>query len=355
MFVKQLILPGSVARAGPGRGADALRPQRGARRPAEDYLRTARAKGLRRWRRCGGTGCATRRSRWSPCSALQLATLLVGAVVVERVFVIPGLGSLLLDAVGQPRPQVVQDVVMVIVVAVLVINFVVDLLYVRHRPAAPGGPAMSTLPEVGPANEPQPEPAPARRGPRRRPLGATLVVGGVLVALIVLMALVSFVWTPYDPTFVNAADRLQGSSSRHWLGTDKFGRDIFCQILMGARTTLFVGVVAVGVAAVIGVPLGIVAAMASRWTGEALMRGNDLLLAFPALLLAIMFGAIFGGVDARGHGRDRHRHRAELRAAGAQSGSLQVMHTEYVLAARAAGRRPFAIGLQHVLPNVGPA
>ena len=176
---------------------------------------------------------------------------------------------------------------------------------------------MSTLPELGPASEPQPEPAPARRGPRRRPLGASLVVGGVLVALIVLMALVSFVWTPYDPTFVNAADRLQGFSSRHWLGTDKFGRDVFSQILMGARTTLFVGVVAVGVAAVIGVPLGIVAAMASRWIGEALMRGNDLLLAFPALLLAIMFGAVYGGSHAGGHGRDRDRHRAELRAAGA--------------------------------------
>ena len=157
---------------------------------------------------------------------------------------------------------------------------------------------MSAVPEIGPASGPQPEPVPgagAQRGLRRRPLGASLVVGGVLVALIVLMALVSYVWTPWDPTFVNAADRLQGFSSRHWLGTDKFGRDVFSQILMGARTTLFVGVVAVGMSAIIGVPLGIVAAMASRWTGEALMRGNDLLLAFPALLLAIMFSAIYGG------------------------------------------------------------
>ena len=153
---------------------------------------------------------------------------------------------------------------------------------------------MSTMPGTGPAAVPEPQP-PTARGRRRRPLGPTLVAGAVLVGLVVLMALVSYVWTPWDPTFVNAADRLQGFSTRHWLGTDKFGRDIFSQILMGARTTLFVGVVAVGVAAVIGVPLGIVAAMASRWTGEVLMRGNDLLLAFPALLLAIMFSAIYGG------------------------------------------------------------
>ena len=210
---------------------------------------------------------------------------------------------------------------------------------------------MSTMPGTGPAAVPEPQP-PTARGRRRRPLGPTLVAGAVLVGLVVLMALVSYVWTPWDPTFVNAADRLQGFSTRHWLGTDKFGRDIFSQILMGARTTLFVGVVAVGVAAVIGVPLGIVAAMASRWTGEVLMRGNDLLLAFPARLLAIMFSAIYGGSTL-----------VAMVAIGiatvpsfvrlVRSGSLQVMRSEYVLAARAAGRRPFAIGVRHVLPNVG--
>ena len=104
-------------------------------------------------------------------------------------------------------------------------------------------------------------------------------------------------------------------------------------------------------AAIIGVPLGIVAAMAARWTGEALMRGNDLLLAFPALLLAIMFSAIYGGstlVAMVAIGIATVPSFARL----VRSGSLQVMRSEYVLAARAAGRRPFAIGLKHVLPNV---
>ncbi len=186
---------------------------------------------------------------------------------------------------------------------------------------------------------------------RRRPLGVGLVIGAALVGLVIVMALVSFVWTPYDPTFVNAADRLQTFSSQHWLGTDKFGRDIFSQILMGSRTTLFVGVVAVGVAAVLGVPLGIVAAMAPGWFGELLMRGNDLLLAFPALLLAIMFSAVYGGstvVAMVAIGIATVPSFARL----VRSGALQVMSTEYVLAARAAGRRPAAIGLRHVLPNV---
>lgn len=183
-------------------------------------------------------------------------------------------------------------------------------------------------------------------------LNASLVVGGAIVALIVLMAIVSFVWTPYDPTFVNATDRLQGASSRHWFGTDKFGRDVLSQILMGSRTTLFVGVVAVGVAAVAGVPLGIFAAMSRRWLGEIVMRANDLVLAFPALLLAIMFSAVYGGstlVAMIAIGIATVPSFARI----VRSGALQVMSTEYVLAARAAGRTPLAIGWRHVLPNVG--
>lgn len=185
----------------------------------------------------------------------------------------------------------------------------------------------------------------------RRRLGGNLVVGGSLVALVLGAALLSFLWTPHDPTLVNAADRLLGPSSSYWLGTDKFGRDVLSQILVGARTTLFVGVVAVGVAAVVGVPLGILAGMAPRWAGQLIMRGNDLLLAFPALLLAIMFAAVYGGSTL-----------TAMVAIGIatvpsfariiRSGTLQVMRTEYVLAARAAGRRPVAIGVRHVLPNV---
>ena len=186
--------------------------------------------------------------------------------------------------------------------------------------------------------------------PRRRP-GGSLLVRAVIVTTVVLMALVSFVWTPFDPTYVDASSRLQASSATHWLGTDKFGRDVLSQILVGARTTLFVGIVAVGIAGLVGVPLGIVAGMAPRWLGELLMRSVDLLLAFPALLLAIMFSAVYGGSTL-----------VAMIAIGTatvpsfvrliRSGTLQVLSTEYVLAARAAGRRPWSVGLRHVLPNV---
>jgi peptide/nickel transport system permease protein len=192
----------------------------------------------------------------------------------------------------------------------------------------------------------------AGQPPVRRPPGASLVVGGLIVALVVLMALVSFVWTPHDPTLVNPASRLRNvGDPEHWLGTDKFGRDVLSQVLVGARTTLFVGVVAVGVAGLLGVPLGVVAAMAPRWLGETLMRGMDLLLAFPALLLAIMFSAIYGGstlVAMIAIGIATVPSFARI----VRSGALQVLRTEYILAARAAGRSPWGIGMRHVLPNV---
>ncbi|QWF80368.1 ABC transporter permease [Amycolatopsis sp. CA-230715] len=180
---------------------------------------------------------------------------------------------------------------------------------------------------------------------------STLITGAVLVGLVVVLALVSFLWTPHDPVKVDATARLLGPTGEHLFGTDKFGRDVASQIMVGARTTLYVGVVAVGVAAVIGTPLGILAGMSRRWLGEFVMRANDLLLAFPALLLAIMLGAVFGASTL-----------TAMIAIGvatvpsfariARSGTLRVMSSEYVLAARAAGRsRPF-IARRHVLPNI---
>ncbi|HRW18171.1 MAG TPA: ABC transporter permease [Dermatophilaceae bacterium] len=192
--------------------------------------------------------------------------------------------------------------------------------------------------------------APAGGRRRRRPAGA-LLVGGAIVVAVVVIALVSFVWTPHDPGIVNAADRLQTSSWRYWLGTDRFGRDVVSLLMVGSRTTLLVGIVAVGVAMLVGVPLGILAAMVPRWWGELLMRGNDLLLAFPALLLAIMLTAVHGqgivtAMIAIGIASIPSFARV------VRSGALSVMKTEYVLAARAAGRRPVGIALRHVLPNV---
>lgn len=184
-----------------------------------------------------------------------------------------------------------------------------------------------------------------------RPLGLSLIAGAVLVGIVIAMSLVSFVWTPHDPTLVDASNRLAKPGADYWLGTDKFGRDMCSQILVGSRTTLFVGIVAVGVAGAIGTPLGVLAAISPRWFGETLMRVNDIVLAFPALLLAIMLTAVFGqstliAMIAIGIAT------VPSFARIVRSGAVQVLHTDYALAARIAGRTTSAIGWRHVLPNV---
>lgn len=194
---------------------------------------------------------------------------------------------------------------------------------------------------------------PTVRRVRRRHVGPTLILGSVLVGLVVLATLVSLVWTPYDPTLVDSrVPRLLGPSAQHWFGTDALGRDVFSRILLGSRTTLFVGLVAVGVAAAVGIPLGLLAAMSPRrWLDEVVMRVGDVMLAFPALLLAIMFAAVFT--------RSTQLAMLAIGIAGipafarvARAGALQVMSLDYVLAARVAGRSPLAIAVRHVLPNI---
>lgn len=134
MFLKQLVLPvlslglvqaAVVARYVRSSILDVLR---------EDYLRTARAKGLRPMKALVRHGLRNSAIPVVTVLGLQLATLLIGAVVIERVFVIPGLGSLLLDSVSNRDLLMVQDVVMMLVLAVLVVNFVVDLLYLVIDP-----------------------------------------------------------------------------------------------------------------------------------------------------------------------------------------------------------------------------
>ncbi len=134
MFLKQLVLP--ALSLGLVQGAVLTRYVRSAVLEVlrEDYLRTARAKGLRPFPALWRHGLRNAAVPVVTVLGLQLATLLIGAVVVERVFVIPGLGSLLLDGVSNRDLLLVQDVVMVLVVAVLVVNFLVDLLYVALDP-----------------------------------------------------------------------------------------------------------------------------------------------------------------------------------------------------------------------------
>ena len=109
----------------------------------------------------------------------------------------------------------------------------------------------------------------------RRPGGLSLRLGATLVALLVGAAALSLVWTPFPPGAIDIPHKLLAPSAIHWLGTDALGHDVASQILAGARVSILVGVIAVGIGLVFGVGLGLLAAAAKGVVEEAIMKLCD--------------------------------------------------------------------------------
>src|SRR5262245_9728645 len=112
----------------------------------------------------------------------------------------------------------------------------------------------------------------------------SFVVGGVLVSLLAVVAVLSLFWTPHPANEIDVPSKLQGPSWSHWLGTDSLGRDIVSQLLVGAQNSIAVGVIAVGIGMGVGVSLGLLAAARRGWVEELVMRLADFTFAFPALV-----------------------------------------------------------------------
>lgn len=176
--------------------------------------------------------------------------------------------------------------------------------------------------------------------------------GLVLSALFVGAALLSFIWTPYDHEAMNIANKLKPPGGAHLLGTDHFGRDILTLVMVGARTSIAVALVAVGIGMGLGVPLGLAAAARrGSWLDEIIMRGNDLVFAFPSLVIAILITAIFGAgainaIIAIGI------FNIPVFARVTRGGALSLWEREFIMAARVAGKGSARISFEHILPNV---
>jgi peptide/nickel transport system permease protein len=129
----------------------------------------------------------------------------------------------------------------------------------------------------------------------RRYLGgrANLALGLLLIGMVAAAALLSFVWLPFDPNAIDFSARLQPPSADHWLGTDHFGRDLLSRLMVGARATLYVGFIAVGIALGLGSLIGAVSGFVGGLADELLMRLADVLYAFPPILMAILLAAIY--------------------------------------------------------------
>jgi peptide/nickel transport system permease protein len=188
-----------------------------------------------------------------------------------------------------------------------------------------------------------------RRALRHR----SFVTGGTLSLMVLGAALLSLVWTPWSAYEIDVAAKLRPPSAAHWLGTDVLGRDIVSLLLVGARSTIMVGIIAVGIGFSFGVCLGLIAAARKGWTEELIMRMSDFTFAFPAVLSAIMLAAVAGpgmvtSIIAIGIFQIPTLVRLTRGSANA------IWAREFVLAARACGKGGFRITIEHVLPNVLP-
>ncbi|MFI6584238.1 ATP-binding cassette domain-containing protein [Embleya sp. NPDC050493] len=180
------------------------------------------------------------------------------------------------------------------------------------------------------------------------------LIGGTLVAILVGAVLLSLVWTPYDPTAVDPnAPWLLPFRDGHVLGTDMLGRDQFSLILVGSRETLLIALASAGIAAVLGLPLALAAALGPRRFAAGVVQLIDVAIAFPALLTAMILAAVFGGsvwTAAGAIGVAFGVHLARIARAEIE----RVHGTDYVLAATASGSSTWRTVRRHILPNIAP-
>jgi peptide/nickel transport system permease protein len=179
------------------------------------------------------------------------------------------------------------------------------------------------------------------------------VLGLLVIALFVALAVLAPFVAPYDPTAQTWTAVRKAPSAAHWFGTDDVGRDILSRVIYGARASLLAGVVAVAIAIAIGVPVGMIAGYLGGFVDALLSRMTDAMLACPFLILAIALAAFLGpsltnamiaiGITATP---------IFVRLTRGQVMAVKV--EDYVEAARAVGNPPWRIALVHVLPNILP-
>ena len=176
-------------------------------------------------------------------------------------------------------------------------------------------------------------------------------IGFCITLTILLTALLSLGYTPYDPNRMNLSERFQSPNGTHWLGTDQYGRDIFSRVMKGSANSILVGLVAVSIGMSFGILLGSLAAFYKRWVDEAVMRISDVLYGFPAVLSAILITSILGpgvvnSMIAIGI------FNIPIFARLTRATSLSIWERDYVISAKAIGRSDAGIIWKYILPNI---
>lgn len=189
------------------------------------------------------------------------------------------------------------------------------------------------------------------RTPRRRSVPKRLVAGAVLTILLVVLALVSLVWTPQPTSGIRILLKLQPPLSSGLLGTDQLGRDVFSLLMAGAANSFAIAAAAVALGGTLGTVTGLLAAIRGGWTETLTMRGCDVLFAFPPILSAMLLGVVLGpgrltAVVAIA------AFMVPVFARVARASGARILALDYILAARCAGKGAARIAAEHVLPNI---
>ena len=178
-------------------------------------------------------------------------------------------------------------------------------------------------------------------------------VGFLLVGILVLAVAISYVWVPYDPGRVIPSDKWLGISRSHWFGTDSAGKDLFSQVLVGLRVSLFVAVASSIIAGLIGLALGVLSAITPRYVGEPVAYFIDVLIALPTLVLALVLVGLFKGSlitvsSAIGFGS------GVVLARIVRAEVSRVLTQDYITAAQSSGTSTWRTVRRHILPNIAP-
>ena len=176
------------------------------------------------------------------------------------------------------------------------------------------------------------------------------LIGGFLIAVLVITAAIGLVWTPFDPMKLSFTARLAGPSAAHLLGTDEFGRDVLSRLMVGAQASVWIGFLTVSFATICGTLIGLVSGYARGWVDGAIMAVNNALLAFPGILLALGLLAVFGAnqygiIFALGIAYTPSMARVVRGAV------LSLREREFIEASRVMGNGELFTMFRHILPN----
>jgi peptide/nickel transport system permease protein len=198
-----------------------------------------------------------------------------------------------------------------------------------------------------------PRPAEIAAAPRRRRLPLQLKLGGCIVLVIVLSALLAPLVAPYPYDQMHVQHRFEPPNASFWLGTDEFGRDVLSRVLLGGQLSLFMGVLATTICLALGVPVGLAAGFFRGRIDELLMRAADVLMSIPAIMLALLILAVFKPslwMTGLAVGIVYVPPMARI----TRSMTLALMEEEFIVAARARGESVPYILFAEILPNAWP-